>query len=699
MDTYKLHTKTKHTTSRDNILTLKNIQQSVETYSAEGQIESTSEIYSDEAPGNMTLSSSVRVLTPLTISDAGIGAACKKNGIVKGRYSVQEASEMTTTPSEFTNNSSINSAADIISNFQNIQKLDIHGNENLSGTLDLSGLTDLKEVNVSKTKCSLILPDNGAISSIKEGRPITISQKDVSIYYDNCKVADLKTVRTYYTESGESSYMSLPATTVTEYKNCGVKADNYSIDNTVDLQSVTLNKVKGDFINLLNVMIESQQETMFEIDNITGTLHLKACSINSRTGEPLPSRVTEQNLQPVEISETLYADDDLKIVKAWKINSTLSNQELSGLSVTMDGKTDMTDYPTECSEVIFTPVPYDTLKLMLKGANSTKFKALMTQMGFTEQDMTDMLETIITEDNVAVASTKGMYYSKGNGNVPCVNYSTKGIISNIDIEFESQTDVYKKILYLHFAMPKYNLKKIAGLCGGICVDTGCWMGLDSDAIAYIQQYCDSLKQRELKQYIKNNKNIIQYINIDNAIIHSLIDTGYDRYICNSNTISYFTFDYYPSNKSQIKTNIRYISGTHFCPYGIISDGWLYGWNGNIFSNYGDDAVLSGIYAISKYVNRFINVEQNTNLAYLDDELVYTHNLNIFTSSNKLALFRNNTHTDNKIQMKFFEIKEENNLLHEFIPYKVNDEIQLLDIVTEQLATKVGTFTIELTQKS
>lgn len=79
---------------------------------------------------------------------------------------------------------------------------------------------------------------------------------------------------------------------------------------------------------------------------------------------------------------------------------------------------------------------------------------------------------------------------------------------------------------------------------------------------------------------------------------------------------------------------------------------------------------------------------------LDGELRYTTS-NVYTPSESqlpILIFRSHRVRSSTYKLAMFRIYDGEELCHTFVPFKRNGEMELLDIVTLKLATRVGTFT-------
>ena len=79
---------------------------------------------------------------------------------------------------------------------------------------------------------------------------------------------------------------------------------------------------------------------------------------------------------------------------------------------------------------------------------------------------------------------------------------------------------------------------------------------------------------------------------------------------------------------------------------------------------------------------------------LDGELRYTTS-NTYTPNElqtPIYIFRSGRGNPNKFKLAMFRIYDGEDLKHHFLPFKRNGDMELLDIVTLTLATRVGTFT-------
>lgn len=197
--------------------------------------------------------------------------------------------------------------------------------------------------------------------------------------------------------------------------------------------------------------------------------------------------------------------------------------------------------------------------------------------------------------------------------------------------------------------------------------------------------------KEVRRWAKEHPLAVPFVNQDTDMIHSIADTGWTRWI-EGTAASYFTTHFKPTSGVPFeityhsifqKSSARQLEGWNSSSgwWGISGNGSSFGQNGSGISfNTTDINEVKVKYTSGNNCNLTLNGSgtQRPTMSFVT-----------FNWGNIVGWGAKECVRDKKIDL---QIVENGELKHMYYPYKLNGQMELLDIVTGTLATRVGTFT-------
>lgn len=245
-----------------------------------------------------------------------------------------------------------------------------------------------------------------------------------------------------------------------------------------------------------------------------------------------------------------------------------------------------------------------------------------------------------------------------------------------------------------------------GVMGGTLITAACYGGgdvfgcspYDFATTRYLKATYGAYWQA-IKQFGWDNPSLVPFVNEDNDLIVSLVEVGKERWL-HGNGSSYFKTGLLLATNTKSRLRFRYNSvSSNTSPIGARGKNFEHiHYNSSFYYEYNSSWNSTGVSAVAHTIYDIeTDLTNGSQSMKINGEIkkttattgVYTTNLDtyILASNNGSSVFG-----ICNADFSVCELMESNGVWHYFYPFKRNGQMELLDIVTGTLATRVGTFT-------
>lgn len=220
------------------------------------------------------------------------------------------------------------------------------------------------------------------------------------------------------------------------------------------------------------------------------------------------------------------------------------------------------------------------------------------------------------------------------------------------------------------------------------------MAFGEEAVDVIKSTYDYLMTIAIADY-QRAQLLANFINEDPMLVYSLVETNKKRYLYPDKVGNYFNtgFNAKVAPTCEVLMTATNNNDTDYwgnspkgnaCYYTCFTTKLQYYRYGSSVSIDTDVALPIGeshLWSVGKEIKLDGQLRYTTNNTYTPDE-----------SQASILIFRSHRGRSSAFKLAMFRIYDGEELVHTFVPFKRNGQMELLDIVTLRLATRVGTFT-------